>query len=315
MKNLKRSSTILVCISVWLVPAVTFCGHDGLGGLSLAPQPSARAIAMGETDLLDVGTVDGFACNPASIPSVPATEVALGYGNRVQGLSASTAVISAVVLMGTMVELPVIGTVGRRYGIGVCLEHDGVELSQGSDWSSEMVCVGLGYRLAPYASVGLATKLLLSRTGLQGAGAKGFGIDLGAILDVNSVVSLALAVRNSAGTVSWDEGQSESPPFIGAFGGRLSLPYGVTGNACFSVSNADRSKVGLGIEVPIARTGLDLRAGYLRHGDDNSRGIMTAGFGIAYSRFSLDYAVRMDDEIALGTTHILSVGAAVGRSD
>ena len=58
----------------------------------------------------------------------------------------------------------------------------------------------------------------------------------------------------------------------------------------------------------MAGTGLALRAGYIHYTGDYSRGVITAGLGYAYTGFQVDYAVKLDDDLALGTTHHFSLG-------
>jgi hypothetical protein len=282
-------------------------GHGGLGGLSLRPTPSVKAISMGETGLTDPDNAPGFAMNPASTPFILKPQVSLGYGTLVEGLSASQTTVAAVLPLGSEILVPGLGITVRRFGMGVSFDHRSLELSQGSGWSSETVSLGFGYRITPYASLGLLSKLLFSNTDLEGAGAKAFGIDLTVLLDINRSLSLGLALRNLGATASWEDGEDESLPLLFSLGGRVALPRNISTELTMTASDADRTKGGLGFNVPILDTGFSLRIGYLYHSGDYSRNIPTFGFGFNYTSFQLDYAARIDDDTALGTTHHFSL--------
>jgi hypothetical protein len=93
-----------------------------------------------------------------------------------------------------------------------------------------------------------------------------------------------------------------------SLGAGFALPYGVSGTLEVTFSDSDPGKGGLGAEVPIGASGFSVRAGYLYHSGDYSRSAFTAGFGYEYTTFKLDYAVKMDGDLALGTTHHFSLG-------
>jgi hypothetical protein len=294
-------------IVMLLVPAVAVSGHYGIGGISLKPQPSARAVAMGETGLVLVPDGSGFMVNPASLPWTFAPGFTVGYGGLVEGIPASTASLAAVLPFGDPVEIPGPEEVGRRFGLGVSLDRTGVELSQGTDWAQSMISVGIGCLPAPFASVGLACKYLVSSSDLEGADVKAYAADVGAFVELSSRVAVGLSVKNVLGVARWDNGEDESPPVLVGLGTGVALPYRASGNLAVTLSNSDPAKGGIGVEVPIAATGFDLRAGFLSHFGDHSRTILTTGFGLRYARFRLDYAVKLDDEVALGTTHHVSL--------
>jgi hypothetical protein len=262
---MKHLITILAVILVGL-PSTPLAGHDGLGGLSLAPAHSVRSISMGETGLVETGSVLGFGTNPASIPFLTRPGVAVGYGSQAQGLSASRTTLAGVMPLGEEVTVPGLEAVGRRFGLGFAFDHEGVELSQGSGWGTETLAAGAGYLAAPYASLGLLLKFLFSNTDVEGT-------------------------------------RVESLPLVFSLGGHLVLPRRVSADLTVSLSGADLSKGGLGLDVPVLDTGLSLRGGYFYQPGKYSRNVPTFGLGFVYTDFELDYAARFDNDLALGTTH------------
>lgn len=283
-------------------------GYEGMGGVSLEARPSVQALAMGETGLVETRNCAGFAANPAMLTWTPAGGVTLSHGSLVEELSTSATSFCVAVPLGAPAEVPPLGEVGRRFCVGLSLDHSGVELSQGTEWGWDLVSLGASYRLAPYASAGLTGKYLFSTSDLEGSAVQAFGVDLGAILEMTSVLRLAASLKNLVGKASWEDGEDETPPFALGLGAGLSLPYKVLGHIAFTYAGGAPGKLGLGLDVPVSTTGFSLRGGYIYHSGDYSRSIFTAGFGYTYSAVVVDYAVKLDEELVLGTTHHFSIG-------
>ncbi len=306
-----KALTVSIIGIMLLAAAGPACGHEGSGGMSLEPRPSIRALAMGETGLVETRDAAGFAANPATLTWLPTAGVTLSHASLVDGVSASATSVCAAVPLGAVVTLPDLGQVGRRFGLGFRLDHSGVELSQGTDWGWDLISVGAAYRLAPYASAGLSGKYLLSNSDLEGSAVQAFAFDLGAFLEMTPALRLAMSLKNIVGSVRWEDGDDESPPFAAGLGAGFLLPYGPSGHLAFTFSGGAPGKLGLGVDVPISMTGLSVRAGYLYHSGEDYRNIITAGFGYTYSAFEVDYAVKLDDDLALGTTHHFSLGYTI----
>ncbi len=284
-------------------PPALRAGHDGLGGVPLAPALSVRSIAMGETGLMETGNALGFGMNPAALPFLSRSGLAVGYGSQAEGLSVSRTSISGVLPLGSGFRVPGVTTAGRRFGLGFEFDHTGLELSQGSSWATETLIAGAGYRITPYASVGLLLKMLFTSTSVEGAGVSAMGVDLSALIEMRPDFSLAFAVRNPGGKASWDDGEDEYLPLVFSMGGHVLFPREIAADLTVSVSGSDQTKGGIGFEVPVLDTGFSLRGGYLYHGGNYSRNIPTFGLGFDYADFEIDYAARFDDDLALGTTH------------
>jgi hypothetical protein len=305
MSGLVPAAILVVtpAIGLMILPSALLAGHDGLGGIGLDPAHSVRSISMGETGLMETGNAIGFGLNPGALPFLDRSGLAVGYRGRAQGISASRTVISGVLPVGPGFQVPGVTAAGRRFGLGFEFDHSGLELSQGSSWATEMIAAGAGYRITPYASVGLLMKMLFTNTGVEGTGASAYGVDLTALIEMRPDLSLAFAVRNPAGSASWDSGEDESLPLVFSLGGHALLPRDISVDLTVGVSGSDQTKGGLGLELPLLETGFSLRGGYLYQGGSYSRNVPTFGLGLDYADFEIDYAVRLDDDLALGTTH------------
>jgi hypothetical protein len=303
-----RTLTAGMILTIVLAGTSPARGYEGSGGIDLDPRPSVRAVAMGETGVVGTGTAGCFAANPSTPAWLPSTGITLTHRDLVEGVSASVTSVSAGVPFGSEVTMPDAGTVGRRFGIGFGMDHGGVELSQGTDWGWNLVSAGAAYRFAPYVSAGLTGKYFFSNSDLEDSGVQAYGLDLGARLELSPALALAVSLKNLAGSVRWDDGADESPPFAADLGAGFLLPYGPEGRLVLGLSGSEPARLGMGLEVPVAGTGLSMRSGYIYHTGDYSRGIITAGFGYAYSGFGIDYALKLDDDLVLGTTHHFSLG-------
>jgi hypothetical protein len=306
-----RIITPACAITAVLATALTALGHDGAGGIELRHQAPARAVSMGETGLVPQASTGGFTSNPALILWSDTPGISLGYARLIEGIPASVTSVSGVMSLGSPVRVPGSDDVGRRFALGLCFDNGSVELSQGTDWGWNLLSLGAGYRLAPYASAGLALKYLSADSDLEGSGVRAYGVDLGGVVELTPRVSLGLTVRNPLGTADWDDGQSESPPLSFGAGAGFALPYGASAEVSGTVLRSNPGRLGLGANVPVAMTGFSVRAGYLRHLGDYPRNVLTGGFGYRYGKLQLDYAFKLDDELALGTTHHFCLGYAL----
>jgi hypothetical protein len=297
----------LLVASMLLLPAQQVLCHEGRGGLTLEPQLSTRALSMGETGLVESGSVEAFTINPSCLPFLTTLQAGLTHGSLISGVSSSATSLSIALPFGTEAAYPGSEEARHRYGLGLSIDHKGFELAQGSSWSCQMVSLGFGYLLAPFASAGIVSKTLFSSSDLQDAGVKAHGIDIGTRLELTPRIDLGLVIRNIMGGATWDGGESEAVPVIIDLGSAVMVPYGMTAELALAFAGNGDGKLGLGIDVPIMETGFHLRGGYLRRPGEYSRNILTAGFGFRHLRYRLAYAVRVGDENAFGLTHHFSL--------
>jgi len=282
--------------------------YEGGGGMSLGARPSVRSLGAGETGLAETNDALAFTANAALLTWLPGPAIGAGHSDLVDGIPASAISVRAAIPLGPVVKVPGAGETGRRFGVGFSLDHGGVELSRGTDWGWNQLSLGAAYRITPYASAGLMGKYLFSNSDLEGSAVTAAGLDIGAAVEMSPAVRLALSVRNMLGFTRWEDGEDESPPLAADLGAALGLPYGTAGRVVYTFSQGAPGRLGAGIDAPVAGTGLGLRAGYVHHFGDYSRGVITAGAGYAYGGFQVDYAVNLDDDLALGTTHHFSLG-------
>ena len=305
MRNATRTLGAALALSLALAGAAA--AHDGLGGIDALPQASTRGLAMGETGLTQLGESEAFMTNPSCLASVPANQVRATYGNHMKDLSSSRAVLVYATSLGPQLDYPGDPDLGRRYGIGIAYDRTGVELSEGSGWSSNVLYVGLAWAPVPYVAIGLAPKVIFSSSQLESGKVSGFSLDYGLRLDLSPGVGLAFVVRNIPGSAGWKNGESETLPAVYSFGTHIGLPYDMVAEFMFAASGSVDDRLGLGLEIPLLDAMLDVRLGGMWLMGNENRSAVTAGFGVNLSMFDFDYAVKLDEDWATGVTHRVSL--------
>ncbi|MCS7201757.1 MAG: hypothetical protein NZ841_03165 [Dictyoglomus sp.] len=165
--------------------------------------------------------------------------------------------------------------------------------------------VSLGAKVIPNLSLGITGNLYMST--LDTESAQGFGLDLGAIYEVNPNLRLGLALYNPLSFLQWSTGTVENIErrdiVLGSF---LSLNLGIPLKILFDFSLLEKpnflNRIHLGIETnPLSM--LAIRAGY-----NGAKEGITLGFGLSFSSFYLDYALLYTK--ALSNQHIISLSGS-----
>jgi hypothetical protein len=276
--------------------------HDGRGGLSMRAGPEAASVALGGTGCASARP-SAFSANPAALPFSVSPVLAVGHGGLVEGINSSITSVSLVYPLGGSHLYPGAGAVARHWAIGLGLEHLGLELSQGSSWSRQLISAGVGYAPLPFVSTGLSVKMLIGTSDVDGLGATGAGLDIGGRLEISPQAALGVSLRNVFSSVSWEEGEDESAP-VEAAGGLLvryipMIDVEIEG----ALDSDDQYSMRGGAELCVPGTGLRLRAGGSYISGDYDRWTPSAGFGYRLGSFAVDYGVHFDEDNALGTIH------------
>ncbi|MGD9141520.1 MAG: hypothetical protein PVJ42_08265 [bacterium] len=304
-----RTVTRVVLVSVALVLALSASApaHEGRGGIDALPVTSTRGLALGETGLTEIGEAEAFMSNPSCLPSMTGHQVRVTYGTWFGGLTSSRTVLVYATALGGKVDYPGDPSVGRRFGLGIALDRTGVELSQGSGWAANVLYVGLAWAPVPYVSMALAPKFIFSSSDLPGGEVSGYAIDWGLRLDLTGRAGLGFVTRNIPGSAGWKDGESENLPAVYSLGAHYVLPYDLKAELMFAASGNVDNRLGLGIEAPILDSMLCVRFGISWISGDESRSAPTAGLGIDLDVLDFDYALKLDQDWATGTTHRVSI--------
>ena len=302
-----RAAFLPLAVAFMLALQGAVAAHEGAGGIDALPQASARGLALGETGLTETGESEAFMTNPSCLTSLETNQVRFTYGNWFEDLSSSRTILVYATSLGRRLEYPGAADLGRRYGVGIALDRTGVTLAEGSGWANNVLYAGLAWSPVPYASMGLAPKFIFSSSDLESGKVSGFAIDWGLRLDLSEGVSLAFVTRNIPGNADWQDGESESLPAVYSFGAHVMLPYDLRAEFMFAASGSVDDRLGLGLEMPLLDSMLEVRLGGLWRSGEESRSSLTTGFGVDLSMLDFDYALKLDRDWASGMTHRLSI--------
>jgi hypothetical protein len=194
-----------------------------------------------------------------------------------------------------------------RWGVGVFFSHMGFDFESGKTWSENLILVGGSYAVTNYASVGIGLKVLRALNDFDTANATGAGLDLGLTVVVFENLTASLVGRDVWTRVSWDTSKWETlaPAVTLGFEYRPVRRWAAVGDFILRESAVQRGAAGL--EWQAFRDLLWLRAGATVVIPGGSRTYPSAGIGLHYRSFFLDYAASFDEESALETGHRASL--------
>jgi hypothetical protein len=260
----------------------------------LALPASVRAAAMGGAFMLAGGDADAVFYNPAAMDSAGGVGVqAARWGTAATGVAAAGSAGSAANTFGFGVRALTYGAPGADVSA-----QPGGERSlalRGPTGASELAAtVAYGRKLAGTFRVGLGATLLQERVG--GAEDAGWGVDVGGTAKVGPVIAgLAATGLGPALRIGGAKAKLPSQVTLGASLPRTDVgPLDVGAAAAVTRLAGGRVVPGAGVEVaywPVAGRTFVGRVG-VRRGDTGEPTVFTFGGGLAWDRFSVDYAYR-----------------------
>jgi len=209
------------------------------------------------------------------------------------------------------------GVIVRRYGIGGVEARDAGNALLADDLSDSEVELGLGFgrALSPALSVGVVLKM--QRQSLAGFSGSGLGADIGVLGRAPAALrswgswidrlAWGASVRNALQpSIRLDRESVRDPSVL-----RAGLAYeqpSIAGRPAVLALDLEKSpglaaRLHTGLEVRVHPL-LGLRAGF-------DAGRVTAGMGIAWRDFSVDYAYANQD---LAAVHRVGISRALGRT-
>lgn len=153
------------------------------------------------------------------------------------------------------------------------------------------------------SNLSLGTTVYFYMTTLDTGSAQGFGLDLGAIYELNSNLTLGLVAYNPLSYLNWSTGTVENVERKDiVIGSCLNLNLGFPIKVLFDLSLLEKpsflNRVHIGSEInPLSF--LAIRTGY-----NGAKEGITLGIGLSFSKFNLDYAFLYTKD--LSNQHILS---------
>lgn len=298
LKSILKFSVILV-IAVTSVKAQNDgAGNTGLAFLKLGV--TSRAVSMGEAIVSNTTDASATNYNPAAL---------------MIGLNGNLVFTHNEQVLGVRTEFLAGKVKFSKLALGFSLNNTSVDKIQIREIPGESlgeftaqnlsIGVSLGYKMNENLSVGMTGKFLFEKIYVDNA--SGIALDLGGLY-VKDKLSLGLAITN-LGSMSELKSQATKLPSAVRLGGSYSfdlksigskLTVGVDG---YKVFDGGKFHANTGAEL-LYKDFLAIRAGY-QSGYDNKS--ISAGIGLKYKAFSLDYAF-VPYKYSLGSSHTITVG-------
>jgi hypothetical protein len=275
------------------------------GGLFLPLGHGARAHALGSGVALLRDDAAVY-WNPANLGwsegqglTLMVAEIFPGVGDGYQTLSYGRR--SSTLLGGEEQKLR-----PARWGYGLFYSRLGLDFDT-SSWSENTARLAGSMALANYASVGMAVKILWLDSGFESGGAFGAGLDIGLSALVTERLFAALVGRDLFTRVHFDTDTYQSQAAELDLGAeyRLRPAWSLLGETAFREGGLRRANAG--VEARFHDDVLALRAGWTALYTGETRSLPSAGLGVRWDRFQLDYGVSFDGDDALGTKQRLSL--------
>jgi hypothetical protein len=310
---MKRAFRLWMVTLALFAPGVVHAADDGGTQSVFALGAGNRALGMGGAFVATTDDASAMFWNPAGLGHVSRMEL---QAAQTGDLSFGASEVYASFAIPSW-RWGALGMSFRRFGVGGIESRDERNAVAGDDLSDEEIEMALGYgrRVAQFWSVGAAVKL--QKQSLAGFSATGLGLDLGLTVEpfrAAGVVApwaegwtLAFAVRNAVEpAIRLDVENVTDPTSI-----RTGLAYSVP------LWAFDQMVAELDVEKPHdagARIRIGAEYGYrgaaaVRVGMRN--GLLTAGTGLHWHHYSVDYAY---EDAPLAATHRVGITVPFGVS-
>ena len=187
-----------------------------------------------------------------------------------------------------------------RFGYGLFLSHLGFTFASGRDWSENVFQFAAAMAVNNYASVGMAIKGLQANNDFDNADGEGIGLDLGLTVLVFDRLTAVIVGRDVWTRVHWDTGRWETSEPVVTAGFELRPAQRWNVETDLSLRQGGLHTAAGGVECQVYRDLFWLRGGATFVVPGESRLYPSAGVGVRYSRFVLDYGAAFDEEESLG---------------
>lgn len=312
---IKKTALILLILALSLFGSGKYAGEFISGGVD------ARSLSLGNIVLTSFSNPSAVYFNPAFLPEYDRSGVILSHSERFEGI--------------VQQEFAAYNTLYNGLDVGAALiwiNVDGITLTK---LENENEPVGPENRILPYDTVsdnelalflsfgkkfndkmnwGAGTKLLFKS--FEKESASGIGFDVSGLYKAPYNITLGLKLQDiTTSALFWSTGENEfvspSALFGAEYNNRLEYflaDYKVLGGIKVRTENySEYSFASLGFADAVFSAGLELKfKSVFVRGGYNTDDTWSAGSGLSFMNFVLDYAFRPDFE-DLGNTHKASL--------
>lgn len=277
------------------------------GGIFLPLGHGARAHGLGGSGVTLLRDDTAVYWNPANLTwserrsglTVMVAEIFPGVGDGYQTLGYGRRT-------GTTLGDSVQSVRTSRWGYGLFYSHLGLDFET-STWSENTIRLAGAWGFCNYASLGAATKVQWLQSDFEAGGATGFGLDLALSALVTDRLFAAFVARDVFTRVQFDTDTTqdqETQLDVGLeFLARRSLT--ILGEG--SMRDGSFARTRFAAEWRERRNILALRGAYTFLSGGDARAYPSAGLGVRWERFQLDYGVSFEGDDAMGTKQRMSL--------
>ena len=309
-------------LSVILLLAYAFIfGSGKYAGEFISGSVDARSLSLGNIIMTSFGNPSAVYFNPAFLPEMDSDGVILSHSERFEGLVQQEFVAyktqySKFDVDAALIWINVDGiTLTKLENEDAPPGEDNRILPDGSVSDNEFALFfSIGKKYNDNMNWGAGVKLLYKT--FEKESASGLGFDVSGLYKYNEKIVMGLKIQDiTTSALFWTTGESEfvSPSvlFSTEYNGRIDYfltGYKILGGTKIRTENyKEYSLASIGFADVVLSAGLELNYNFIfLRGGYNSDDTWSAGSGLSYSGFILDYAFRPDFE-DLGNTHKVSL--------
>jgi hypothetical protein len=196
----------------------------------------------------------------------------------------------------------------RAAAFGAALDAMTLNLIEGSSYRELTASGGAALSVTNFASVGVTARYQRAETEVVGAGADGFGVDVGFALNLSDRWDAGLAVRDAFGRAQFESSDDEDHAARATIGVATNWSRWQA-ELDYVLQYDHTAAVSAGAEVHAVPGKLDVRAGLSREAVEPARTVFAAGAGFTFKQFQLDYAFQNDADGAFEQQHRFALSA------
>lgn len=197
----------------------------------------------------------------------------------------------------------------RRMAFGVAIQGQGLTLIEGSAYREATLAGSIGWAAANFLATGATVRYQRATSDVEGAGASGFGVDLGLSMDLSDHFDLGLAVTDAFGRTTYEASDDEDRAARVTLGVATVRRRWFQAELDYVYQNNATSALAGGFEVHAVKDILDVRLGVSQELREPARTVPSAGLGFGFREFRFDYAYRNDPDGAFEHQHRVALGA------
>jgi len=279
------------------------------GGVFMPLGHGARAHGMGGAVVASTLDDAAVAWNPASLTWIPQSAgLTLMHAELMPGVDHGYDTASFGRAAGPQLGSGDEALRPSRYGYGLLLAHLGLDLDT-SSWSENALVLAGAMALENFISVGASVKYIGVSNDFADGDGRGAGIDLAATALVTDRISAALVIHDFWTRVRFDTQTWQTQPRTADLGVALRV------RSAWLVEVDTRfgqhlQSTAVGVEWEALRDLAWLRGGWTSVAIGEARGYPSAGAGLRYNRFGIDYGISFDDADALDLGQRVSLHVA-----